>query len=48
MTNKKKTKSHPKVTYLDMNNFYGWAINAVYGFYLESASLYKDFLFMSN
>ena len=31
-----KIKSHPKVTYLDTNNFYGLAINAVYGSNLES------------
>ena len=32
-----KTKSHPRVTDLDVNNFYGWAmINAVYGSNLES------------
>ena len=32
-----KTKSHPRVTDLDANNFYGWAmINAVYGSNLES------------
>ena len=30
------TKSHPRVTYLDTNNFYFWAIDAVYGSNLES------------
>ena len=36
-----ETKSHPRVAYLDMNNFYGWAINAVYGSNLESVNLSK-------
>ena len=35
-----KTKSHPRVTYLDTNKFY-WAINAVYGSNLESVNLSK-------
>ena len=30
------TKSHPRITYLDTNNFYFWAIDAVYGSNLES------------
>ena len=36
-----KTKSHPRVTYLHANNFYGMAINAVYGSNLESVNLAK-------
>ena len=40
MTIKAKTKSHPVVTYLHRNNFYG-AINAVYGSNLESVNLAK-------
>ena len=36
-----KTKSHPRVTYLDTNNFYGLAINAVYGSNLKSVNLVK-------
>ena len=36
-----KTKSHPRVTYLDTNNFYGLAINVVYCSNLESVSLVK-------
>ena len=36
MPTETKIKSHPKVTYLDTNNFYGLAINAVYGSNLES------------
>ena len=43
MTIETKTKSYPKVTYLDTNNFYGWAINAVYGSNLESVNLAKRF-----
>ena len=35
-----KTKSHPRVTYLDTNKFY-WAINAIYGSNLESVNLSK-------
>ena len=39
-----KTKSHPRVTDLDVNNFYGWAmINAVYGTNLESVKSNKRF-----
>ena len=39
-----KTKSHPRVTDLDANNFYGWAmINAVYGSNLESVKSNKRF-----
>ena len=42
MTIEIKTKSHPKVTYLDTNNFYGWAvINVVYGSNLESVKSNK-------
>ena len=37
---KAKTKSHPVVTYLHRNNFYG-AINAVYGSNVESVNLAK-------
>ena len=40
MTMATKIKSHPKVTYLDTNNFY-WTINAVYGSNLKSDSLAK-------
>ena len=40
MTIATKIKSHPKVTYLDTNNFY-WTINAVYGSNLKSDSLAK-------
>ena len=29
------TKPHPRVTYLDKNNFYVWAITAVYGSNIE-------------
>ena len=36
-----RTKSNPRVTYLDTNNFYGWLINAVYGSNLESVNLSK-------
>ena len=36
-----KTKSHPRITYLDTNNFYGLAINVVYCSNLESVSLVK-------
>ena len=36
-----KTKSHLRATYLDMNNFYGWAINAIYGSNLESGKSNK-------
>ena len=35
-----KTKSHPRVTYLDTNKFY-WAINAVYDSNLERVNLSK-------
>ena len=42
MTNETKVKSHPKVTYIDTNNFY-WVINAVYGSSLESGNLAKRF-----
>ena len=38
-----ETKSHPKVAYLDMNNFHDWAIDAVYASNLESDSLDKNF-----
>ena len=39
-----ETKSHPRVTDLDANNFYGWAmINAVYGSNLESVKSNKRF-----
>ena len=42
MTIETKTKSHPRVTYLDTNNFYGWAvINVVYGSNLESVKSNK-------
>ena len=40
MTIKAKTKSHPVVTYLHRNNFYG-AINAVCGSNVESVNLAK-------
>ena len=40
MTIATKIKSHPKVTYLDTNNFY-WTINTVYGSNLKSDSLAK-------
>ena len=36
-----KTKSHPRITYLDTNTFYGLAINVVYCSNLESVSLVK-------
>ena len=36
-----KIKSHPGVTYLDTNNFYGLAVNSVYGSNLESVNLTK-------
>ena len=40
-----KTKSHPRVTYLDKNNFYGWEmINVVYVSNLESVKSNKRFL----
>ena len=39
-----KTKSHPRVTYLDKNNFYGWEmINVVYVSNLESVKSNKRF-----
>ena len=41
MTTEKKIKSHPRVTYLDTNNFYGLALNSVYGSNLESVNLAK-------
>ena len=40
MTIETKIKSHPKVIYLDTNNFY-WAINAVYCSNLKSDNLAK-------
>ena len=44
MTIKTKTKSYPRVTYLDTNNFYGWAIiNALYGSNLESVKSNRRF-----
>ena len=36
-----KTKSHPMITYLDTNNFYGLAIIAVYSSNLKSVNLVK-------
>ena len=41
MTIEIKIKLHPRVFYLDGNNFYGWVINAVYGSNLESDNLDK-------
>ena len=44
MTIKTKAKSHPRVTYLGTNNFYGQAaINAAYGSNLKSVKSNKGF-----
>ena len=43
-----KTKSHPRLTHLvDTNNFYGWAIIAIYGSKLESVIQAKR-LYVNN
>ena len=42
------TKSNPRVTYLDTNNFYGWVVNAVYGSNLKDLTYLKDFAQIIN